>query len=151
MLLHWAAVITLAPLSGPRSGLLAPRRIAYRLRQYPSRSANVAWLSFKSRKMPPGPSDKTAEKSYLSSAVDSINPWAIGRSATSTPDSKRDEPPAASEVAGDASGDHSVKPLYGQSFKTYPRDCPPLSVQWFHAVDVRRALAAPSPNYMLIN
>ncbi|POR38760.1 Putative phospholipase C20G8.02, mitochondrial [Tolypocladium paradoxum] len=85
--------------------------------------------------MPPGPSDKKIEKSYLSSAVDSINPWATSRTTTPTPDNKRDEPAAASGAAA-APGDHSITPLYGQSFRTYPKDCPPLHVQWFHAVDV---------------
>ncbi|PNY27989.1 phospholipase, mitochondrial [Tolypocladium capitatum] len=85
--------------------------------------------------MPPGTSDKKVEKSYLSSAVDSINPWATSRTTTPTPDNKRDEPPAVPGAAA-APGDHSITPLYGQSFKTYPKDCPPLNVQWFHAVDV---------------
>lgn len=87
--------------------------------------------------MPPPAADKKPEKSYLSSAVDSINPWSTSRTATPTPDNPRDaalvaEPPAAS-------GDHSITPLYGQSFRTYPKDCPPLKVQWFHASDVRQA------------
>jgi len=90
--------------------------------------------------MPPAAGDKKAEKSYLSSAVDSINPWASSRTTTPTPDNKRDEQAqAAAPVPAPAAapGDHSITPLYGQSFRTYPKDCPPLNVQWFHAVDVR--------------
>ncbi|KAJ6443441.1 DDHD domain-containing protein [Purpureocillium lavendulum] len=89
--------------------------------------------------MPPTTSDKKAEKSYLSSAVDSINPWAGSRTTTPTPDNKRDEAAQAAPSATAtqaAPGDHSITPLYGQSFRTYPKDCPPLNVQWFHAVDV---------------
>ncbi|KAM4065932.1 DDHD domain-containing protein [Hirsutella rhossiliensis] len=82
--------------------------------------------------MPPDSADKKPEKSYLTSAVESINPWASSRTTTPTPDNKPHEPPAP---AG-ASGDHSTTPLYGQSLRTYPKDCPPLDVQWFHAVDV---------------
>ncbi|KAF4504064.1 hypothetical protein G6O67_008679 [Ophiocordyceps sinensis] len=92
-------------------------------------------MSLDSRKMPPDPDDKKPEKSYLTSAVESINPWASSRTSTPTPDNKRNEPrppPAPSA----ASRDHSTTPLYGQSFRTYPKDCPPLTVQWFHAVDV---------------
>ncbi|KAG5979653.1 hypothetical protein E4U55_004922 [Claviceps digitariae] len=95
--------------------------------------------------MPPATGDKKPEKSYLSSAVDSINPWSTSRTATaaSTVDNKQE---ATVLVAGldstavpdksAASGDHSITPLYGQSFRTYPRDCPPLNVHWFHAADV---------------
>ncbi|KZZ94317.1 DDHD domain-containing protein [Moelleriella libera RCEF 2490] len=91
--------------------------------------------------MPPAPIDKKAEKSYLSSAVDSINPWSTSRTTTPTPDNKVEAARAPSEQPGTpnkstASPDHSITPLYGQSFRTYPRDCPPLIVQWFHAVDV---------------
>lgn len=71
------------------------------------------------------------EKGYLSSAVDSLNPWASSsRSSTPTP---RD--PQAGPVSA-AQGDHSTTHLYGQSIRSYPRDCPPLNVLWFHATDV---------------
>ncbi|GAB1316289.1 hypothetical protein MFIFM68171_06499 [Madurella fahalii] len=80
--------------------------------------------------MAPGSSDKKAEKSYLASAVDSINPWAGSRSATPTP---KDPQPF---VAPSNPGDHTTNPFYGQSLRRYPPDCPPLEVQWFHAVDI---------------
>lgn len=111
----------------------------------PGKTPTLAHMSLDSRKMPPDPDDKKPEKSYLTSAVESINPWASSRTSTPTPDKKRNEPrppPAPSA----ASRDHSTTPLYGQSFRTYPKDCPPLTVQWFHAVDVRpdaRPVAAP--------
>ncbi|CRK14909.1 hypothetical protein BN1723_017412, partial [Verticillium longisporum] len=85
--------------------------------------------------MAPGGADKRLEKSYLSSAVDSINPWAANsRSTTPTP---KDVPVQQQLVKGTGSvaGDHSTTHLYGCSAKSYPSDCPPLKVLWFHAVD----------------
>lgn len=32
--------------------------------------------------------------------------------------------------------DHAINWRRGLSWKKYPKNCPPLSVQWFHAVDV---------------
>lgn len=81
--------------------------------------------------MAPGAGDKKAEKSYLASAVDSINPWAGNRTSTATP-----KEPQPSPTIPASSGDHIINPLYGKSFKTYPPDCPKLNVQWFHAADV---------------
>ncbi|OLN86337.1 putative phospholipase C20G8.02, mitochondrial [Colletotrichum chlorophyti] len=81
---------------------------------------------------PSGPDRKT-EKSYLSSAVDSINPWAGSRSSTPTP---KELPPQPVPVPSSRPGDHSITHLYGQSTKSYPADCPPLNVLWYHATDV---------------
>ncbi|KXX75613.1 Phospholipase DDHD2 [Madurella mycetomatis] len=89
--------------------------------------------------MAPGSSDKKAEKSYLASAVDSINPWAGSRSTTPTP---KDPQPL---VAPSNPGDHTTSPFYGQSLRRYPPDCPPLEVQWFHAVDIPKR----KPKFML--
>ncbi|KAF4966134.1 hypothetical protein FSARC_6133 [Fusarium sarcochroum] len=89
--------------------------------------------------MAPGAADKKAEKSYLSSAVDSINPWAASRSTTPTQKPKPEEetrPAPAPDPASANPDDHSTTHLYGQSLRTYPSGCPPLKVQWFHAVDV---------------
>ena len=87
--------------------------------------------------MSPPPVDKKAEKSYLASAVDSFNPWAGSRSNTPTPKDpqQKQEPPVNP-------GDHITNPLYGQSIRRYPPDCPKLNVQWFHAVDVRSILTS---------
>lgn len=85
---------------------------------------------------PPTKPDQKADKSYLSSAVGSLNPWG-SRSATPTPGDKAEPPSPASTVApSNDPQDHSVPQLYGQSLRNYPTDCPPLRVQWFHAVDV---------------
>ena len=89
--------------------------------------------------MAPEASDKKAEKSYLTSAVDSINPWAGKRASSPSqgPETKETETPKAAKTPGLVDpGDHSITHLYGQSFRTYPPDCPPLHVQWYHAIDV---------------
>ncbi|KAM0295188.1 hypothetical protein ACHAPM_011006 [Fusarium culmorum] len=85
--------------------------------------------------MAPVAADKKTEKSYLSSAVDSINPWAASRSTTPIQKPKA-EPDSLLAAAPANPDDHSTTHLYGQSFRTYPPGCPPLKVQWFHAVDV---------------
>ncbi|KAL2171549.1 hypothetical protein VTG60DRAFT_2382 [Thermothelomyces hinnuleus] len=89
--------------------------------------------------MAPGSAEKKAEKSYLASAVDSINPWAGSRSAAPTP---KDPQPA---VSTSNSTDHVTNPFYGQSIGRYPPDCPPLKVRWFHAVDIPKR----KPKFML--
>ncbi|KAM7199403.1 phospholipase DDHD2 [Naviculisporaceae sp. PSN 640] len=98
-------------------------------------------------------STTSTAKSYLASAVDSINPWGLyassssstSRSATPTPrDPKPSEqpPPPASPrpplppTTGSHSSDHSTNPFYGQSLRRYPPDCPPPNVLWFHAADI---------------
>lgn len=100
-------------------------------------------------KMAPAGAEKNTDKSYLS-AVNSINPWASNRQATSTENSSKNSkdsrlnehissPVVATAPTGtgvESSVDHSITHLYGQSFRTYPADCPQMNVQWFHAVDV---------------
>ncbi|KAI0017699.1 DDHD domain-containing protein [Xylariomycetidae sp. FL0641] len=99
--------------------------------------------------------EKKAEKSYLASAVDSINPWNSSRS--NTPPTAANTNAASTAISKDAptlpkpapaptmkAEDHSTNTLYGKSFKTYPPDCPPLNVMWFHAVDVPKR----KPNFL---
>ncbi|KAI5857315.1 DDHD domain-containing protein [Durotheca rogersii] len=76
---------------------------------------------------------KKVEKSYLATAVDSINPWTFTRSTTPTP---KDNPLKPKTTATRNAEDHSTNTLYGQSLRKYPTDCPPFDVMWFHAVDV---------------
>ena len=87
--------------------------------------------------MASGAGEKKIEKSYLASAVDSFNPWGGSRTATPTPKDPQPGPAPANP------GDHAVNPFYGQSLKRYPPDCPPLNVQWFHAVDVSSRCVRP--------
>ncbi|KAI4858890.1 DDHD domain-containing protein [Hypoxylon rubiginosum] len=102
--------------------------------------------------MPPGTGDpatanekkdaKKVEKSYLATAVDSINPWMTSRSTTPVP---KDVPPKTTKtVPTRKADDHSTNTLYGQSFKRYPLDCPPLNIMWFHAIDVPKR----KPNFL---
>ncbi|OTB09249.1 hypothetical protein M426DRAFT_135129 [Hypoxylon sp. CI-4A] len=108
--------------------------------------------------MPPEKGDKPApaekketkksEKSYLASAVDSINPWNSSRSTTPTPKDgpSKAKPPAPAPVptTKKKAEDHSTNTLYGQSFKRYPPDCPSLNVMWFHAIDIPKR----KPNFL---
>ncbi|GAW18504.1 hypothetical protein ANO14919_079800 [Xylariales sp. No.14919] len=81
--------------------------------------------------------EKRSEKSYLASAVESMNPWTASRSATPTPkDSSSLPQPKSKPLPAQKADDHSTNTLYGHSFKKYPVDCPPVNVMWFHAVDV---------------
>lgn len=81
--------------------------------------------------------DAKAEKSYLASAVESINPWTSSRSSTPTQkEGQMPPPPKPAPAPSRKADDHSLNTLYGQSFRRYPQDCPPLNVKWFHAVDV---------------
>ncbi|KAL5585079.1 hypothetical protein FOVSG1_014468 [Fusarium oxysporum f. sp. vasinfectum] len=82
-----------------------------------------------------GPAEKKIERSYLSSAVDSFNPWAASRSTTPTQKTKPEEETSTVPTSANPD-DHTTTHLYGQSLRTYPSGCPPLKVQWFHAVDV---------------
>jgi hypothetical protein len=85
--------------------------------------------------MAPGTAEKKIERSYLSSAVDSFNPWAASRSTTPTQKTKPEEETSTVPTSANPD-DHTTTHLYGQSLRTYPSGCPPLKVQWFHAVDV---------------
>ncbi|KAI1810220.1 DDHD domain-containing protein [Poronia punctata] len=81
--------------------------------------------------------EKKIEKGYLASAVESMNPWISSRSTTPTPKETAPPPqPKPNLPAAQKADDHATNTLYGHSFKKYPADCPPLSVLWFHAVDV---------------
>ncbi|KAI1363048.1 DDHD domain-containing protein [Xylaria arbuscula] len=80
--------------------------------------------------------EKKPEKSYLASAVESINPWTT-RSTTPAPKDNSSLPqPKPAPLPAQKADDHSTNHLYGLSFKKYPSDCPPMNVLWFHAVDV---------------
>ncbi len=77
-------------------------------------------------------------KSYLGAGMTALSPWASrsatpksGVSAQESEDDKRKENPSAQR-----GGDYSVSRRLKRSFKSYPSDCPPLNVQWYHAVDV---------------
>jgi len=49
---------------------------------------------------------------------------------------KEKEDASAGRLGTQRGGDHVVDRRHRLSLKRYPRDCPPLAVRWFHAVDV---------------
>lgn len=79
-------------------------------------------------------SPPSKQAGYLSGLA-SYSPWG-SRSSTPKPpppEHKADSSPAFEPQRG---GDHSVSRRHRLSLRQYPRDCPPLSVRWFHAVDI---------------
>lgn len=89
----------------------------------------------------PGTQSETGEKKAEEkrSYFDVLNPWSGTRS--SGPSKKdRGQPPPVSEPpntgTNQAPANHAITHLYGQSFSKYPEDCPPLTIQWYYAVDV---------------
>lgn len=132
-------IFKLASIRTVERGLIG-RLATARLRINPLLKAPSAWSMIKGPIMA-GAADQKAERSYLSSAVESLTPWGAKRAPSPIPAPKEDDdaPPELPEAAKfTGSVDHSTTHLYGQSFRTYPPDCPPLNVQWFHAVDVPR-------------
>ncbi|KAL1903304.1 hypothetical protein Sste5346_000589 [Sporothrix stenoceras] len=101
--------------------------------------------------MGPPAVDRKPEKTTL---LGSMNPWggsgrstptpvpastdpvtnATGTAATASYSSLTGPQPPAGTPASTAP-DHGTRSYYGRSFKRYPPGCPPLKVQWFHAVD----------------
>ncbi|OCK79019.1 DDHD-domain-containing protein [Lepidopterella palustris CBS 459.81] len=81
-------------------------------------------------------------KSYRSAGVSSFSPWS-SRSGTPKP---RESDEQASEAGAEPQrgGDHTVSHRHRLSLKNYPRDCPPLVVQWFHAIDIPKRKPLPS-------
>ena len=140
----------------PRELVCRPSSTFRASRQYWSFAKKLPWPLGRSSTMAPAPGakgsgvpkDKSAntggskvEQSYLGSAVESFNPWAASRSKS--PLDKDGEKqtsattrPKSNSAASRKADDHSLNTLYGQSVRRYPRDCPPLEVMWFHAVDV---------------
>ena len=51
---------------------------------------------------------------------------------------EKDQDASTGGLGTQRGGDHVVDRRHRLSLKRYPRDCPPLAVRWFHAVDVSR-------------
>lgn len=143
--LHCPKFVPLLPsasstLASPKSPLVATlRRVVVRheervsTRSRFSLGASRAWQYRINDNMATVPGDKKTERSTWASAVDSINPWSVSRSSTPVP---KEPMPSPTPKPANSGGDHSINPIYGLSVRRYPPDCPPLKVQWFHAVDV---------------
>ncbi|KAI5204593.1 hypothetical protein AUEXF2481DRAFT_190257 [Aureobasidium subglaciale EXF-2481] len=74
-------------------------------------------------------------QSYLAAGINKLSPWGPRSPLVKAQD-------ASDQSSGDIGlkqqrgGDHKVSHRHRLSLKRYPRDCPPLRVQWFFAVDV---------------
>ena len=72
-------------------------------------------------------------------------PWTPGRSSTPNPTADEGSTAATTTTHEEAPWlkksltDHAVSITHGLPRKDYPPDCPALSVQWYHAVDVSNA------------
>ncbi|THX76363.1 hypothetical protein D6D04_06833, partial [Aureobasidium pullulans] len=76
-------------------------------------------------------------QSYLAAGINKLSPW--GTRAGSPVTKQQDAPEQSSGDIGlkqQRGGDHKVSHRHRLSLKRYPRDCPPLRVQWFFAVDI---------------
>jgi hypothetical protein len=87
------------------------------------------------------PSQLPVESDMSNSANESGSyfAWTSGRSSTPKANTNQAIPPTAD---GDASGlkksltDHAISSINRLSRREYPPNCPVLSTQWYHAVDV---------------
>ncbi|KAM3486846.1 hypothetical protein MY3957_009703 [Beauveria namnaoensis] len=89
-------------------------------------------------------SEEYQETPYWSSALSSIGIW-----NTAKPSAIQSEEEAAEEANALKSKtltDHLTTAFYGQSSRSYPKECPFLEVQWFHAVDVPKRTTLPAFN-----
>jgi hypothetical protein len=80
-------------------------------------------------------------KSYLSGITSSFSPWG-SRSATPKPGPQRENDATGADPAipANRTNDHTVSHRHRLFKNQYPKDCPPLAVQWYHAVDVSAGL-----------
>lgn len=83
--------------------------------------------------------DAKSSGSYLAAGINAISPWGSRNQTPQThpaPDAGEPQPPELNLTQQSRGADHTVTNRHRLSLKKYPRDCPPLSVLWFHAVDV---------------
>ncbi|GAB7341147.1 hypothetical protein MBLNU457_7447t2 [Dothideomycetes sp. NU457] len=74
-------------------------------------------------------------QSYLSAGINKLSAW-TPRATTPKPTSAIGGDLANPGLKETKGGDHKIGHRRGPSLQNYPRDCPPLTVQWFHAVDI---------------
>ncbi|KAF2802055.1 DDHD-domain-containing protein [Mytilinidion resinicola] len=92
-------------------------------------------------------------KGYLSAGIGAFSPWTSRSNTPKAPPSPREpresEASNASEAMGgpQRGGDHTISRRHRLSLRNYPRDCPALAVQWYHAIDIpkRKPLATKTP------
>ncbi|KAG9547211.1 DDHD-domain-containing protein, partial [Aureobasidium melanogenum] len=71
----------------------------------------------------------------LAAGINRLSPWGP-RSPVTKPQDTSDQSSGDIGLRQQRGGDHKVSHRHRLSLKRYPRDCPPLRVQWFFAVDV---------------
>ncbi|KAJ3493078.1 hypothetical protein NLG97_g4964 [Lecanicillium saksenae] len=86
-------------------------------------------------------SDEVKDTPYWSSALSSIGIWNSSKPPASP--SGKEAAEEANAVKAKVPPDHLITPFHGQSSRSYPKDCPRLKVQWFHAVDVPKRSSLP--------
>ncbi|KAF1984318.1 DDHD-domain-containing protein [Aulographum hederae CBS 113979] len=89
------------------------------------------------------PPENAASASYLSAGLSAFSPWG-SRSPTPKPNPLGDGEDTKPSEPQQRGGDHAISRRHRLSLRKYPRDCPPLKVQWFHAVDVPKRKPLPS-------
>lgn len=82
------------------------------------------------------PSNEKPEKSYLTAAVGSLNPWGSSRTATPDPFTSGNAKDEGSGLKNQHGKDFRTPKRHGIGSRRYPPDCPPLNARWFYAVDV---------------
>ncbi|TQW04663.1 DDHD domain protein [Cordyceps javanica] len=83
----------------------------------------------------------TQETPYWSSAFSSIGIW-NGAKPPGTQSGKDGAEEAKTPNISTATN-HLTTPFHGQSFRSYPKDCPRPTVRWFHAVDAPKRTTLP--------
>ncbi|KAF2722365.1 DDHD-domain-containing protein [Polychaeton citri CBS 116435] len=79
--------------------------------------------------------------SFLSSGMGRFSPWT--RSPVIPPSTGKDGEPE-SVLQRQKGADHKVNSGHRVSSRFYPKDCPPMRVQWFHAVDAPKRRPNPA-------
>ena len=83
-------------------------------------------------------------KSYLAAGISALSPWGSRATTPRQLGFEGDELPPEASLGSQRGGDHTINRTHRQSSRNYPRDCPPLAVQWFHAVDVSTTAYIPT-------
>ena len=70
---------------------------------------------------------------YRGTFLGSITPWGVSRSQTPQPVISHGNGPSVLQRS--QGEDHTVTHRHRISLHRYPKDCPPLKVRWFYAID----------------
>nr|OQO31430.1 hypothetical protein B0A51_02141 [Rachicladosporium sp. CCFEE 5018] len=86
------------------------------------------------------PDEQQQSSSYLTS-IAKYSPWSRSPVVPASKGANGEPEPLPPQQQG---GDHVVKERHRLSLRKYPRDCPVLRPQWFHAVDVPKRRPNPA-------